>query len=163
MVNKASSLTVLGTSSLHDWEIDAEEQSGKIVFKDLEAGEIAQLQVAIEAESLKSGKSGMDKNTYKALKTDKYKSISFVLAEVTQTTRKGDGNYALSVRGDLTVAGVKKRIPLQFSLKVDGAKIKLTGEKSFKMTDFGVEPPTALLGTITTGDDVTIKFTSIFE
>ncbi|WP_047247355.1 YceI family protein [Maribacter thermophilus] len=161
--NNTSSLTVLGTSSLHDWEIDAEEQNGKIVFSDLEAAEIGQLQVTVVAESLKSGKSGMDKNTYKALKTSKYKDISFVLAEVTKTSDKGNGNYAVSVIGDLTIAGVKKRIPLQFSLKISGDKITLTGETSFNMTDYNIEPPKALLGTITTGDEVTIKFNTIFQ
>lgn len=163
LVNKTSSMTVLGTSSLHDWEIDAEEQSGKIVFNDLATGEIGQLQVTVVAESLKSGKSGMDKNTYKALKTNDYKNISFELAEVTQTTSKGGGNYAVSAKGDLTIAGVTKRIPIQFSLKVNGNKITLTGEKSFNMTNFNIEPPKALLGTITTGDEVTIKFTTIFQ
>ncbi|SHJ98827.1 YceI family protein [Pseudozobellia thermophila] len=161
--NDMSELTVLGTSSLHDWEIDAEEQSGKIVFKDAEAGQIGQLQVTVVAESLKSGKSAMDKNTYKALKTSKYKDISFVLAEVKQTTPKGEGSYAVSVMGDLTIAGVKKRIPLQFSLKVNGDKIRLAGETSFNMTDFKIEPPKALLGTITTGDEVTIKFNTLFQ
>ncbi|MBU3025828.1 YceI family protein [Zobellia galactanivorans] len=163
LVNKSSTMTVLGTSSLHDWEIDAEEQSGKIVFNDLEAAELGQCQVQVVAESLKSGKSSMDKNTYKALNTKKYKRIYFELAEVKESTRKGDGSYAVSAMGDLTISGVKKRIPLQFSLQIDGDKITLTGEKSLKMTDFKVEPPTALLGTITTGDEVTIKFTTVFQ
>ena len=36
--------------------------------------------------------------------------------------------------------------------------MSIVGEKSIKMTSYGVEPPTALLGTIKTGDDLTIKF-----
>ena len=35
---------------------------------------------------------------------------------------------------------------------------QVSGAYPMKMTDFGIEPPTALLGTMTTGDDVTINF-----
>jgi hypothetical protein len=30
------------------------------------------------------------------------------------------------------------------------------------MTDFGIDPPKALLGTIKTGDEIEVKFKSIF-
>ena len=42
-------------------------------------------------------------------------------------------------------------------------KVVLKGEKTFKMTEFKIDPPKALLGTITTGDEITIKFNTIFK
>ena len=50
---------------------------------------------------------------------------------------------------------------LFFKMKVAPNMVSLEGEKTFNMTDYGIEPPTALFGTITTGDEVTIKFKSI--
>jgi hypothetical protein len=111
LINKESSLTVLGTSSLHDWHITAEQQSGKIIFKDLEAGAVDKCTVDIVVESLKSGKSSMDKNTYKALNSSSYKTISFQLIEVKETSSKGSGKFTVKADGDLTISGVKKRIP----------------------------------------------------
>lgn len=163
LINKESSLTVLGTSSLHDWHITAEQQSGKIIFKNLETGNIDKCTVDIVVESLKSGKSSMDKNTYKALKSSTYKTISFQLIEVKETLSKGNGKFTAKADGDLTISGVKKRIPLEFTLNIEGNKITLTGEKKIKMTDFKIDPPKALLGTITTGNDITIKFSTIFK
>ncbi|WP_308991161.1 YceI family protein [Mariniflexile litorale] len=163
LINKESSLTVFGTSSLHDWHISAEQQSGKIIFKNLEAGEITTCTIDVVVESLKSGKSSMDKNTYKALNSSSYKTISFQLIAVKETVNKGNGKFTIKAEGDLTISGVKKRIPLDFSVSVVGNKITLTGEKKIKMTDFKVDPPKALLGTITTGDDITIKFSTIFK
>ena len=32
-----------------------------------------------------------------------------------------------------------------------------------KMTDYGIEPPKALLGTIKTGDDIKIIFKTVFQ
>ena len=163
LINKESSLTVLGTSSLHDWHITAEQQSGKIIFKNLEAGDIDKCTVDIVVESLKSGKSSMDKNTYKALNSSSYKTISFQLIEVKETSCTGKGKFTVKADGDLTISGVKKRIPLEFTLNIEGNKITLIGEKKIKMTDFKIDPPKALLGTITTGNDITIKFSTIFK
>ncbi|MBU3822657.1 YceI family protein [Flavobacteriaceae bacterium XHP0103] len=161
--NGESSLTVYGTSSLHDWHVEAEKQNGKISFTNVLDCQINTINVEIEAESLKSGKSSMDKNTYKALNTDKFKTISYQLAEVKNVTNKGNGTFSVTTMGDLTISGTKKRVTLDFTVNVSDSKIKLTGEKKIKMTDFNIEPPKALFGTITTGDDITIKFSTIFK
>lgn len=163
LINGESSLKIKGTSSIHDWHEVAENQRGKISFKNLEAGQIEKITVDIVAESLKSGKRGMDNNTYEALKTDKYKTISFRLTEVKKTVSKDNGVFDVNAIGDLTIAGVKKTIALDFTVSVTESKIKLTGEKKIKMTEFNIEPPTALFGTITTGDELTIEFSTIFK
>jgi polyisoprenoid-binding protein YceI len=163
LVNSESEITVLGTSSLHDWHLTAEKQSGKLVFKNFEAGEIQKCYVQIVSKSLKSGKYSMDKNTYKALKTDSYKTISYQLVEVKETVSKGNGKFNIYTFGDLTILGIKKRVSLDFSLSIVDNKITLTGEKKIKMTDFNIDPPKALLGAITTGDEITINFSTKFK
>ncbi|AJR03736.1 YceI family protein [Siansivirga zeaxanthinifaciens] len=161
--NQESQLKIYGTSSLHDWHEDAEKQSGKIKFENLESGKIETLAIEVDAESLKSGKTAMDKNTYKALKTNDFKKIKFQLTSVKSLTSKGQGVYAVNAMGDLTVAGTKNNIPIDFNLSIKDGKVTIVGEKKIKMTDYKVDPPKALFGTITTGDDLTIKFTTIFK
>ncbi|SFZ92430.1 Polyisoprenoid-binding protein YceI [Flaviramulus basaltis] len=161
--NTESSLKVFGTSSLHDWHIDAENKNGKIVFKNIETGELDKCDFTVVVESLKSGKKSMDKNTYKALNTDDYKTITFKLQEVKEIVKKGTGKFLIKSAGYLTITSVKKLIPIEFNIEIIEGKIILLGEKTIKMTDFNVEPPKALLGTITTGDEVTIKFKTIFN
>ena len=161
--NAESSLTVLGTSSLHDWHVVAEKQHGKIIFTNAKECQIEKINVEIEAESLKSGKSSMDKNTYKALNTSSYKTISFQSTEIKSVTNKGNGTFNVVAAGNLTISGTKKPITLDFTINISDTTIRLAGEKKIKMTDFNVEPPKALLGTITTGNDITIKFSTIFK
>jgi len=161
--NNASTLKVFGTYSLHDWHITAETQSGKIAFKDLTTCDIEKCDFTVVAESLKSGKGSMDKNTYKALKTKDYKTINFQLTAIKDVTKKENGTYAIQSIGNLTITGVKKQITLNFIVNTNGDKITLIGEKKIKMTDFNIDPPKALFGTITTGNDLTIEFSTIFK
>ena len=73
-------ITISGTSSLHDWTMKSESSTCDAVFQINSQGEPLQLVsmvVSVPSESLKSGKSGMDKNAYSALKADKNKDEPF--------------------------------------------------------------------------------------
>lgn len=163
--NSASTLKVEGTSNVHDWELDAKEQQGKLVAEiaDGQLVKLTQLEFTVKAESLKSGKSGMDKNTYKALNTDKHKQITYKLNKVNNLDCVSAGSCKVTTSGTLTIAGNSKPIDITFDAKVTGDKITFTGSKAIKMSEYKVDPPTAMFGTITTGDQVTIKFTSTFN
>lgn len=159
--NDASQLTVFGTSNVHDWEIKAENQSGKMVLNLADQLKLTQLKVVIKTEGLKSGKGGMDKNTYKALKSDKHKNITFEMKDVGPVSKGANGVYNVSGKGNLTIAGVTKTIGMDFTLELVSNRAILKGKKSLKMTDYGISPPKALLGTITTGDEITIDFNTV--
>lgn len=158
--NQSSKVLVEGTSNVHDWELTAENCSGilEVEFDDQELENIEKLHFTVIAESLISGKSGMDKNTYKALKTDQYKKITFKLQEVESLEKSSAETYLVKASGNLTIAGLSKKIATTFQLSGKKGGISLTGKYKLDMTDYEVEPPTALFGTITTGKEVTIDF-----
>jgi polyisoprenoid-binding protein YceI len=161
--NNSSILEVHGTSSIHDWHVDAQEQSGRIVITNADELAISTLSFSVQAESLKSGKSSMDKNTYKALKTDDYKAIDFKLNSIKQVEKLTEQSFKVTALGDLTVSGVTKIISLDITVKLTGTKVLIEGEKSILMTDYGIKPPKALLGTIKTGNKINIIFKTVFE
>ena len=160
-----SKLFVYGTSNVHDWHVEATKMEGvgdfEITQNNLQ--KIKNLTFTVPSESLKSGKGGMDTNTYKALKTNTYKNIQFKLINVTNVTKNTDNTFLVETVGDLTICGVTKRINQVFNVKIIGNKIVLKGKQKLDMTLFGVEPPKALLGTIKTGKLVTIEFNITFK
>jgi len=145
-------LKVSGTSTLHDWDMISEQASGNAKLT-VNSGSVITIQAAsfsMQTESIKSGKRQMDTNAYKALLTDKHQQINFVMKDA-----KKDGSKWL-INGTLDLAGMKKPVTFTSETKVNGSTVTITSVTSFKLTAFGVEPPKAMLGTIKTGDDVTL-------
>lgn len=105
----------------------------------------------------------MDKNTYKALNTTKNPNISFTLTSA-GITATGGNNYQINAVGKMSIAGVVKQTDLQATGKYNPAdkSFTVTGVKKMKMTDYSVDPPKALMGTIKTGDAISISYTLKF-
>ena len=61
--------------------------------------------------------------------------------------------------GALTIAGAEKSVNLDVTAtRLSDGGIRADGELPLLMTDFGVKPPTAMLGTLRTSNKVTVKF-----
>ena len=163
--NKASNIVIEGTSNIHDWEIAVGEMSGEIraVFENGKLIKLESLNITIPGKSLKSGKGGMDKNTYKALDTDKNPNITYKLETVEKIDYTSDKKCLITTLGKLNISGSSKPVKIVFEAKVSEGKMEFTGNKDLNMNDFGVEPPTAMFGTITTGEKVNVKFQTVFN
>lgn len=160
VMSTGTELMVSGTSTLHDWEMKSSKGTGQAVVT-IENGAfkgIQSLSVSLTAETLESGKSQMDKNAYKALKTDKNPQIKYVLKDI----KSGQGN-TWTATGDLTIAGVTKTITMPVTVNQQGNVLEFTGSISTKLTEFKIDPPTAMLGTIKTGNDVKLSFSAKFN
>jgi polyisoprenoid-binding protein YceI len=154
-----SNMYIDGTSSLHDWTETVEEMSGSInaEIANNAIAKVKMLSISIPVSSIKSGKSGMDKNTYAALNSKEYPNIKFALKSYSK-----DGN-ALTLKGNLTISGTTKPVVVKAVYEVKPNSLEVEGKHTFKMSEFGVEPPTAMMGTIKTGDEITIRFNLVFD
>jgi polyisoprenoid-binding protein YceI len=153
-------LKVEGTSTIHDWEMVSSRATGtaQASFNDDGSFNITSLYVALPVKSLKSGKSQMDVNAYKALKADKFSEIRFELAEVLAIT-----SSTIRATGKLTIAGTSRTISVEVKYALKDETIQFSGTKSIKFSEFNIDPPTAILGAIRTGDDLELSFNVIFK
>ena len=150
---------VAGTSNIHDWTMVSNKATATAVMdiKDGKINEIVSLKLTVPAESLKSNKSGMDKVAYKAMKTDTYSTIVYTLKEVKKITVKGNETEIVA-NGKLSLSGVERDYTMTVKGKVVNNKIIFEGSTPIKMTSHRIDPPTAMLGAVRSGDDTTVSF-----
>ncbi|PZX51522.1 YceI-like domain-containing protein [Algoriphagus ratkowskyi] len=166
--SKSNDMKLSGTSSLHDWEMNAQAFSGKAQF-DLKKDDnqtlvgLSSLTFSLPVTNLKSDKKGLDKNAYQALKTDKHKSIIYTLSSAKVSAEK-DHKFLIKTTGNLTISGVTKEVVMNVycSLNKDST-ITCIGTESLKMSDYEVEPPSFLFGAMKTGDAVTLDFIMVYK
>jgi polyisoprenoid-binding protein YceI len=164
--SKDIDMKLSGTSTLHNWSMDAKIFSSTADFKFKVPGQLAainSLAFTLAVADLKSGESGLDKNAYKTLNAKQYKDITYKLISAT-VTPKDNGKYLVKSRGSLTIAGVTKEVMMDVSCSVnkDGT-VTCTGSQSLNMTDYAVKPPKFMLGAMKTGDAVTLDFTLVYK
>jgi hypothetical protein len=63
------------------------------------------------------------------------------------------------VRGRLSLAGAERDVSIDAQGRRAGhGAVSLRGEHRMRMTDFGVDPPTGLLGAVRAHDPVVVRF-----
>lgn len=156
--NKEKSKVIIeGTSNIHDWEMYAETLTSSLELASNSLEDIAAIAFEVPVKGLKSGKNKMDKNTYEALKEKDHAKIQFKSSLIEFENGR---HYA---NGDLTIAGITKQVKIPFEITKDNNNLILQLAYEINMLDYNVEPPTAMFGTIRTGDKVTTKINLIYQ
>ncbi len=162
---KSHSIVVEGTSNLHDWTASAEQANGsfKVNVDDGKIASINAVELKVDAKSLKSSKGNiMNSKIIDALKAKKNPYISF--KSTGGTVSEKSGAYKITASGVLTIAGTSQNVTVDALGKIlPNGDIEFTGAKKLKMTDYNVDPPTAMLGTMTTGNEVTLTFKVVLK
>lgn len=125
----------------------------------LVAGEeaVSGLDVSVPARRLDCANGTMNAHMYKALKADEAPVIRFRLSSY-DLARAGSG-VAVTMSGTLTLGGVEKPITLRAeALPGEAGMLRVTGSKEIRMTEFGLKPPTLMLGTLKVADAVNVRF-----
>lgn len=163
---KDSQMIIRGTSTLHNWQCRVEQPSGQMTGE-LSNGniqDIKSLAMGVMVTSIRSidekgayYEKSMDKNVYKALQSEKYPNITFSFSRINKKTLVGK-NIVMEATGILRIAGVSKEITFQVQSTPRTGGIVFEGKLPIKMTEYKIEPPTAIFGTIKTGNEVTLEF-----
>jgi hypothetical protein len=156
-------MTVKGTSTLHDWVSNVEklECRTSCLIEGNKLVDIKDVLITIPVESIKSEKGRiMDNKTYDAFNYEKYPSIVFTLSN----EKINVATLTAELNGSLVMAGTSRPIKLMTNYKIlSNGDLQITGAKKIKMTEFNMEPPVAMMGTIKVGDEVTISFDIILS
>ena len=109
--------------------------------------------LVVPVSSLDCKNKTMNEHMMKALKAGANPQISWKLNSysITGTT--------VVMSGLLTIAGKQNPIEITGTGSADSkGVIRMTGSKQFKMSEYGVKPPSLMLGTMKVRDPVTVSF-----
>ncbi|MFH6993780.1 YceI family protein [Flavobacterium sp. FlaQc-48] len=150
-----STFEVAGTSNIHDWVMKSTEGNctANLTVADAKLIDINNLTITLLAESIKSSKTSMDDVAYETLDTKTYKNIKYVLKsanKLNETTWNLIGTY--------TIAGTSKDYKTQVNVTAGNGSFILKGSNQITFADFGMSPPTAALGVVRAGKELTLMF-----
>jgi polyisoprenoid-binding protein YceI len=158
---KNNTIKVLGTSNVHDWTMTAKDIESTGTFKFNSKDELVavnSLKFIVVAKSLKSEKSSMDTRTYKSIKADDFPKISYQLTNAEVTMIQAN-KYAIQTTGTLTIAGKTQSIAMKVTALVNADRsMSFHGTEKLMLTDYGIQPPSFMLGAMKVGNDLTITF-----
>jgi polyisoprenoid-binding protein YceI len=166
----SAKVTLAGTSNIHEYTASTTKVrvtqaqlgaalDGHFCENALKPGAVETFEIAIAAATLKSPKGdALDKNMYKALKVDEFPDITFKLTKFDFSGKPAGAAKAIGV---LKIAGVERQVTMDVTTKIDGEKLDVQGRVDLLMTDFGIKPPTAMMGMLKTDPKVTVTFETV--
>jgi polyisoprenoid-binding protein YceI len=153
-LGKESRVWFDGTSTVRSFKCNAAKLDVSVVGEPAAApAEIVKsASLTVPVAQIDCGNKTMNEHMRKALKAEQFQQISW-----TMTSYDVQGSN-VTIEGKLTIAGKQNAIQLKGTGSAENGVIRFKGSKQFKMTEYGVKPPSLMLGTMKVGDPVTVSF-----
>ena len=160
-----SRLWIEGRSNVNQFECRADTYRGDATIyyesDEANANEQTDANLEIEVAGFDCGRERMNRDFRNALKANSFPKIIFRFGEVLnmQPLAGEENTIRFNVMGYLTVAGVTREITFDMiGYFLSDDRIRAVGSKQIKMTDYEVEPPTAMLGLVKAENELTVHF-----
>jgi hypothetical protein len=163
-------ITISGSSNIHAYtastasvrvmraQVAAECDGPDFWANVLKPGAVEAFEVTIPAATLTSPTEGLDKNMHNALQVKAHPDIVFRLLRLEPRPGAAGGLRGIGV---LQIAGVDREVALDITTERKDSTLNVQGRVQFLMTDFGIKPPTAMLGMLKTDPKVTVTFETV--
>ncbi|TVR18338.1 MAG: YceI family protein [Balneolaceae bacterium] len=165
---EVSKLWIEGRSNINEFECQANKYFGEATLFDdpdldflHDVSERLYLKVEIRVDGFECGRSRMNRDLQQALRTDEFPEIVFMFDNATMLNgpQADDDAFEIEVYGSLTVAGNTRNIRfITRAYYLEHNKVRAIGKTTIRMSDFDVEPPTALMGLVKADDELAVNF-----
>jgi polyisoprenoid-binding protein YceI len=155
-IQPQSRVWVEGTSTVRGYRCESTSVSGTAQASSAQLADLASVpraDVSIPVASLDCRNGTMNGHMRKALKSEQNPTIR-LRANSVQVSPAG----AAKISGDLTIAGQTRPVTIDGTAASEDGRVRVRGSKRLVMTDFGVQPPTLMMGTMKVAAPVTIGF-----
>ena len=165
-IKPSSRLLLNGTSNINKFSCDCDNynHSGKVVLEPSDHGywQFHEAILSVKVKSFDCGHSGINRDMGIALQADKYPHITISLKSLFHYNKLNSFHVGekrdLHAIVDIALAGTTKRTPIFVHVtRLSENEYNISCEKELYMSDFGVEPPTALFGLVKVNDLINIS------
>jgi polyisoprenoid-binding protein YceI len=159
IVPDRSQVLIDAKSSLHPIKTRTDGLDGSLDIEVLGGGRVnlhsqPSATLSFPVDRLKSGNPLEDRELKRRIDSRRYPTIDGDLGELRETGK--DGRYL--ARGDLTFRGVTNTYEDEITItQVDDRTLKLEGEHTFDIRDFGMDPPKILMLKVEPNVDVRVE------
>ncbi|MEX0993931.1 MAG: YceI family protein [Balneolaceae bacterium] len=167
-----SEISIEGTSNVRDWDGDVQTIHAELILDGFTAGEGIQnltpdqfkkLTLRMPVESIDAGGRSLTNNMQKYLKKDDHPTITFELIRITDVQESGN-SVILTADGVINAAGKDHGVTMQVNAEINNqGTLVFSGTQALKMTDFDIDPPTAIFGTVRAVDEFNVHYSVKFN
>jgi polyisoprenoid-binding protein YceI len=160
-----SRLWVSGSSTVRSFECKATsfdariESDGPDAAAAVLAGQkaVRTVEVTVASDRIDCNNGTMNGHMKKAIKVTEFPNITFRLDSY--DLAKASDTLQAELQGVLTLGGVEKPVSMQAAVApADGGAMRVTGTYELNMKEFGLKPPTLMLGTMRVHERVKVSF-----
>ena len=156
-------VSIVGGSTLHDWTVACgtiEEYPTSFDLTVKEGSIIDSFTFSVQVKSMEGGRGSiMNTKIFNALKSEEHPNVKYQqTTPATISSVDGDGNFTLTSTGLLQMAGQEKEVSVSVTGQLKDNVLVFTGSHPMKLSDFEIDPPSAMFGQIQTKDDITVNF-----
>jgi polyisoprenoid-binding protein YceI len=156
-----------GTSTVRNWSckapqiqaaIDAEAAAPAAVLEGRKA--VRTVDLTFPVATLDCENRTMNNHMRNALNAEQHQTIRFVLSDYTLARA---ANTTGRLQGQLTINGQTRAITVPVQFTDAAGALRATGSYPLPMTQWGVQPPRLMMGTLKVGDTVTVNFDLLLQ
>jgi polyisoprenoid-binding protein YceI len=156
-----SKVWVSGTSTVKSFKCESSAIGATLTSPDA-ATELNTLvsgaQITVDVARLECGNGTMNEHMRKALKMSTFPKIAFRMDSYTL-----GADNTVTVRGILTIAGQGRPVELMGTAIEDGSVVRSAATAQINMKEWGVQPPTLMLGSMKVKEMATIGYSITIE
>ncbi len=164
-IDPSSRLEIHGSSNVNEFICTCRQTFYKLPFQIVGGHQpgrtiwmFQNTQLRLQTQLFDCGNKVMNKDFYNALKSKTHPTMWIELETIDEVRQVNMSWTTFMTQTRITIAGTRRSVPIHARVRrVSSNQLQIQAEKALKMTDFGITPPTALMGMIKTNDEITIR------
>lgn len=155
-----SRVWVQGTSTVRSWRCETTQVEGSAQAATTDLSQLRSVpggQVTLSVASLDCRNQTMNGHMRRALKSDEAPTLHF------RATGIEVSGGAAKMQGELTMAGTTRPVTFEGTVANEDGALRVRGTKQIVMTEWGVRPPSLMMGTMKVNPAATIGFDVVLK